>query len=86
MSLAASCCDCQLFSEADESAACALPRRQLLGMALMGGLGACALPAVACAPEAVQEASKVTAPHDVCMECLVRRAQQRSAFVNKEPA
>lgn len=84
MSLAASFCDCQPFSESDESAVCALPRRQLLGMALMGGLGACALPAVACTPEVVQETFKVIAPHDVCMECLVRRAQQRSAFVNKE--
>lgn len=50
----------------------------------MGGLGAWGLPAVACPPEAVAEAAHVVAPRNVCMECLARRAQQRSAFVYKE--
>lgn len=84
MSPAASFCDCQSSAMPDESVVSGLPRRQLLGAALMGGLGAWGLPAFACLPETVVEAANRMAPRDVCMECLARRAQQRSAFVNKE--
>ncbi|KWT66629.1 hypothetical protein APV28_4515 [Comamonas testosteroni] len=47
---------------------------------MLGGLGAWSLPAAACGPEVAAPA----APRNVCLECLARRAQQRSAFVNKE--
>lgn len=77
-------CDCPSSAMPEQPAVCGLRRRQLLGAALMGGLGAWGLPAVACPPEAVAEAAHVVAPRNVCMECLARRAQQRSAFVNKE--
>ncbi|WP_238532419.1 hypothetical protein [Comamonas testosteroni] len=73
-------CDCSPPSLSDGGPAHDLPRRQLLAAALLGGLGAWSLPAAACGPEAVAQA----APRNVCLECLARRAQQRSAFVNKE--
>ena len=67
-----------------EEHASGLLRRHLLGAGLLGGLSAFALPAAACTPEAAALAASVAAPSRVCMECLARRAQQRSPFVNKE--
>lgn len=57
-----------------------LGRRQWVGAALLSALAwpAAAFPA---GPEAA-----VSGARDVCVECLVRRAQQRSPFVNKEAA
>ena len=71
-------CGCQ------PALAAGLLRRHLLGASLLGGLSAMAGTAAACAPEVLAQAANVAAPSDVCMECLARRAQQRSAFVNKE--
>ncbi|MDN5505107.1 MAG: hypothetical protein L0H10_15030 [Comamonas sp.] len=73
-------CDCSPPSAPDGDRSQDLPRRQLLAAALLGGLGAWSLPAAACGPEVAAPA----APSNVCLECLARRAQQRSAFVNKE--
>ena len=73
-------CYCQSLDEP----ASGLLRRHLLGAGLLGGLGAIAGPVAACSPDAVAQAASVAAPRAVCMECLARRAQQRSPFVNKE--
>ena len=73
-------CFCQSLDEP----ASGLLRRQLLGAGLLGGIGAIAGSAAACSPEAVAQVASLAAPRAVCMECLARRAQQRSPFVNKE--
>ncbi|QXZ11203.1 hypothetical protein KUF54_08510 [Comamonas sp. Y33R10-2] len=73
-------CSC----ESCEEPVSGLLRRHLIGAGLLGGLGAIAGPAAACTSEAAAQAGSVVAPRTVCMECLARRAQQRSPFVNKE--
>ena len=75
-----SACCCQ----SSDDPASGLLRRHQLGAGLLGGLGAFVVPAAACTPEAAAQAASVAAPSRVCMECLARRAQQRSPFVNKE--
>ena len=69
-------CDCE-----ESAPRQGLQRRQMLGAAVLGGISAWSLPAAACDAEA---AKTVAAPTRVCLECLIRRAQQRSPFVNKE--
>lgn len=62
-------------------------RRYLMAAVLLGGMGAMAGSALACAPGSMAVAATAAmGPRDVCVECLMRRAQQRSAFVNKEAA
>lgn len=74
-------------SSACAAEACCAQRRQLMGAALLAGMAPWA-PALAgsCDAQAVQAAQSVAAPRDVCWECLKRRAQQRSPFVNREAA
>ena len=70
-----------------ECESASLRRRQLMGAAMLTGL----LPwsaamAGSCDAQALQAAKSVVAARDVCWECLQRRAQQRSPFVNREAA
>ena len=77
-------CECDREGEREGTS---LPRRQLMGAAMLTGL----LPwsaamAGSCDGQALQAAKSVVAARDVCWECLQRRAQQRSPFVNREAA
>lgn len=72
-------CDCE-----ESAPRQGLQRRQMLGAAVLGGISAWSLPAAACNAEVLETAKTAAAPTRVCLECLIRRAQQRSPFVNKE--
>ena len=76
--------ECQCDGEREGAS---LRRRQLMGAAMLTVL----LPwsaamAGSCDGQALQAAKSVVAARDVCWECLQRRAQQRSPFVNREAA
>lgn len=75
--------ECKSCSYELESA----PRRQWVAAALLAGLTPWKTAmASGCGAPALRDAQSRPAPRDVCVECLLRRAQQRSPFVNREAA
>ena len=76
-----------MTSEPKSCPDCGLQRRQLMAAAMLTGLTPwTAALAGSCDAQALQAAQAVAAARDVCWECLQRRAQQRSPFVNREGA
>lgn len=77
MSAECKSCSCELVSA---------PRRQWVAAALLAGLTPwkTAMASSGCGASALRDAQALPAPRDVCVECLLRRAQQRSPFVNRE--